>query len=134
VSFRSLKYTLIAAVPPVLSIVLLFGTLPIIGWKLNPLNLLTLPLNIGIGIAYGTYLIQRYLVEGLDLGRALKYTSKAIFLSAFTTMVGFGCLGLAGSFKMLASFGTVLFIGIAYSYLTTMLIIPALLGGERSRS
>ncbi len=134
VSFRSLKYTLIAAVPPVLSIVLLFGTLPIIGWKLNPLNLLTLPLNIGIGIAYGTYLIQRYLVEGLDLGRALKYTSKAIFLSAFTTMVGFGCLGLAGSFKMLASFGTVLFIGIAYSYLTTMFIIPALLGGRRSES
>jgi hypothetical protein len=134
VSFRSLKYTLIAAVPPVLSIVLLFGTLPVIGWKLNALNLLTLPLNIGIGVAYGTYLIQRYLVEGRDLVKALKYTAKAVFLSAFTTMVGFGCLGLAGSFKMLASFGTVLFIGIAYSYLTTMFVIPALLGGRRSES
>ncbi len=130
-SFRKIKYTLIAAIPPVLSLVLLFGTLPLIGWKINALNLVTLPLNIGIGIAYGTYLMQRYLVEGRDLGTALKYTSKAIFLSAFTTMVGFGSLGLAGSFKMLASFGTVLFIGIGYCYLTTMLVIPALLGGGK---
>jgi uncharacterized protein len=127
-SFRSLRYTLIAAVPPVLSLLLLFGTLPLIGWKINALNLITLPLNIGIGVAYGTYMLQRYLVEGRDLKAALKYTSKAIFLSAFTTMVGFGSLGLAGSFKMLASFGTVLFIGIGYCYLTTMLVIPALLG------
>jgi uncharacterized protein len=131
-SFRSVKYTLIAAVPPVLSLVLLFGTLPLIGWKINALNLVTLPLNIGIGVAYGTYLLQRYLVEGRDLGAALKYTAKAIFLSAFTTMVGFGSLGLAGSFKMLASFGTVLFIGIGYCYLTTMLVIPALLGGRKA--
>jgi len=136
-SFRSLKYTLIAAVPPVLSLVLLFGALPLIGWKINVLNLITLPLTIGIGVAYGTYLLQRYLVEGRDLRKALKYTSKAVFLSAFTTMVGFGSLGLAGSFKMLASFGAVLFIGIGFCYLTTMLIIPALLGDtkkERSAS
>jgi uncharacterized protein len=131
-SFRSVKYTLISAVPPVLSLVLLFGTLPLIGWKINALNLVTLPLNIGIGVAYGTYLLQRYLVEGRDLRAALKYTAKAIFLSAFTTMVGFGSLGLAGSFKMLASFGTVLFIGIGYCYLTTMLVIPALLGGRKA--
>lgn len=131
-SFRSVKYTLIAAVPPVLSLVLLFGTLPLIGWKINALNLVTLPLNIGIGVAYGTYLLQRYLVEGRDLKAALKYTSKAIFLSAFTTMVGFGSLGLAGSFKMLASFGTVLFIGIGFCYLTTMLVIPALLGDRKA--
>ncbi len=132
-SFRSLKHTLIAAVPPALSLVLLFGTLPLIGWKINALNLVTLPLNIGIGVAYGTYLLQRYLVEGRDLGKALKYTAKAVFLSAFTTMVGFGSLGLAGSFKMLASFGTVLFIGIGYCYLTTMLVIPALLGAGKGK-
>jgi uncharacterized protein len=131
-SFRSVKYALIAAVPPVLSLVLLFGTLPLLGWKINVLNLITLPLTIGIGVAYGTYLLQRYLVEGRDLGSALRYTSKAIFLSAFTTMVGFGSLGLAGSFKMLASFGTVLFIGIGYCYLSTMLVIPALLGGRKA--
>jgi predicted RND superfamily exporter protein len=127
-SFRSVRYTLIAAVPPIISLVLLFGTLPLIGWKINALNLITLPLNIGIGVAYGTYLLQRYLAEGRDLTAALKYTSKAIFLSAFTTMVGFGSLGVAGSFRMLAGFGVVLFIGIGYCYLTTMLVIPALLG------
>jgi uncharacterized protein len=132
ISFRSIRYMLIAAVPPVLSLVLLFGTLPLIGWKINALNLVTLPLNIGIGVAYGTYMLQRYLIEGRDLSVALKYTSKAIFLSAFTTMVGFGSLGLAGSFKMLSGFGTVLFIGIGYCYLTTMLVIPALLGDRGS--
>jgi uncharacterized protein len=131
-SFRSLRYTLIAAVPPVLSLILLFGTLPLIGWKINALNLITLPLNIGIGVAYGTYFLQRYLIEGRDIKAALKYTSKAIFLSAFTTMVGFGSLGLVGSFKILASFGVVLFIGIGYCYLTTMLVIPALLGDPSS--
>jgi predicted RND superfamily exporter protein len=133
-SFRSIRFTLIAAVPPVVSLVLLFGTLPLIGCKINALNLITLPLNIGIGVAYGTYLLQRYLAEGRDLKAALKYTSKAIFLSAFTTMVGFGSLGIAGSFKMLAGFGVVLFIGIGYCYLTTMLVIPALLGDRGAAS
>jgi uncharacterized protein len=127
-SFRSVRYTLVAAVPPILSLILLFGTLPLLGWKINALNLITLPLNIGIGVAYGTYLLHRYLVEGRDLKAALKYTSKAIFLSAFTTMVGFGSLGVAGSFKILSGFGVVLFIGIGYCFLTTMLVIPALLG------
>lgn len=127
-SFRNVRFTLTSAVPPILSLVFLFGTLPLIGWKINALNLITLPLNIGIGVAYGTYLLQRYLVEGRDLRLALKYTSKAIFLSAFTTMVGFGSLGLAGSFKIIAGFGTVLFIGIGYCYLTSMIILPALLG------
>jgi uncharacterized protein len=131
-SFRNIRYTLISAVPPALSLVLLFGTLPLIGWKINALNLITLPLNIGIGVAYGTYMLQRYLAEGRDLGKALKYTSKAIFLSAFTTMIGFGSLGLAGSYKILASFGAVLFIGIGYCCLTTMLVLPALLGDRKA--
>ncbi len=131
ITFRNLRDTLVAAVPVIVSMILLFGTVSLLGWKINALNLITLPLNIGIGIAYGTYMIQRYLLEDRNVGSALKYTIKAIFLSAFTTVFGFGSLGLIGSFKMISSFGNMLAIGITFCFLTTLIILPALLGGKK---
>ncbi len=131
ITFRNLRDTLIAAVPVIVSLIMLFGIVSLLGWKIHALNLITLPLNIGIGIAYGTYMIQRYLLENRSVSDALKYTIKAIFLSAFTTVFGFGALGLAGSFKMISSFGSVLAIGITFCFLTTLIILPALLAGKK---
>ncbi len=132
ITFRSLRDTLVAAVPVIVSLIMLFGTVSLLGWKINAMNLITLPLNIGIGIAYGTYMIQRFLLEDRNLDNTLKYTIKAIFLSAITTVFGFGSLGLAGSFKMISSFGSVLAIGITFCFLTTLIILPALLGHRKT--
>ncbi len=132
ITFRNLRDTLVAAVPVIASLILLFGTLSLMGWKINAMNLITLPLNIGIGVAYGTYMMQRFLLEDRNLDNTLKYTIKAIFLSAFTTVFGFGSLGLMGSFQMISSFGAVLAIGITYCFLTTVLILPALLGHRKA--
>ncbi|NJL73279.1 MAG: MMPL family transporter [Candidatus Competibacteraceae bacterium] len=59
-SMRSLRFTLTASVPVVVGMVALFGLLSLMGIKMNPMSLITLPLNIGIGIAYGVYMTQRF--------------------------------------------------------------------------
>ncbi len=132
-SFRSLKLSLLASLPMAMSVVWAFGTLSLTKTPLNALSLIVFPLNIGIGIAYGTYMTYRFLVEGRHIRRALDYTGKAVFLSATTTMAGFGSLAIAASFRALASFGTVLFIGISYCFLTTIAVLPALLALGKKR-
>lgn len=75
ISFRSIRYTLLAAAP----------------------------LIIGMGIDFGIHLAHRFQVEQ-DINAVYRYTGKAVFLSAFTTMIGFGSLGLIGKFPSLFCF------------------------------
>jgi hypothetical protein len=62
-----------------------------------------------------------------DLETVYLFTGKAVFLSALTTMIGFGSLAMIGSFPSVASIGAVLFLGIATCLVATILLLPALL-------
>jgi len=124
-SFRSLRYTLLAAAPLVVGMIWMLGLYPLLGFKMNILNIIVIPLVIGMGIDFGIHLAHRFQVEQ-DVDAVYRYTGKAVFLSALTTMIGFGSLGLIGKFPSIASMGTILFFGIASCLATSLLILPAL--------
>lgn len=128
--FRSVRYSLLAVVPLALGVVWMFGLIPIAGVELSGFTVAMVPIVIGIGVAYGTYMVQRYLAESRDLEAVLRTTGTAVFLSAVTTMVGFGSLALVGSFRMIASFGIVLFLGITAAFTATITVLPALLAAR----
>ncbi len=130
-TFRSLRYSLAASVPLITGLVWMFGLLGITKTIMSGVNVAMTPLVIGIGIAYGSYMVSRYLTEGRDMEKALDYTAKAVFLSAFTTMVGFGSLWLMGSFTSISSLGALLFLGVTSTLVTTLTILPAVLGTKR---
>jgi uncharacterized protein len=125
-TFRSIKYTLFASVPLVVGMIWMLGFYPIFGLKLNMVNVIVIPLIIGMGIDFGIHIAHRYKTEG-DIETTYRYTGKGVFLSALTTMIGFGSLGLVGSFPAISSLGSILFFGITACLMTTLLILPALL-------
>ena len=130
VTFRSLRYAILAAVPLLVGMIWLLGIYPLLGLKLNAINIAVIPLVIGMGIDFGIHIVHRFRVEK-DLETVYLFTGKAVFLSALTTMIGFGSLALIGSFPSIASIGAVLFLGIATCLIATMLLLPALLSFVR---
>lgn len=126
VSFRSFRYTLSAVVPLVVGMIWMLGIYPLLGLSLNPINIAVIPLVIGMGVDFGIHLAHRYKVER-DIGTVYRYTGKGVFLSASTTMIGFGSLGLIGSFGSVSSMGSILFIGLAACLAAALVVSPALL-------
>lgn len=133
ISFRSIRYTLLAMAPLVIGMIWMLGIYPLAGMKLNIVNIIVIPLVIGMGIDFGIHLAHRFQVEQ-DIDAVYRYTGKAVFLSALTTMIGFGSLGLIGKFPSMSSMGMILFIGIASCLAASLLILPALFRFENNES
>ncbi len=127
IDFRSLKKTLIALVPLFFGAVWMVGIMKLVGMQLNILNLMGVPLILGMGIDDGVHILNRYSVEGRGKIRStFTSTGKAVLLTSLTTMLAFGSMGFA-TMRGLASLGVTLFIGIAACFVTTLLVIPATL-------
>ncbi len=87
-----------------------------------------LPLIIGIGIDDGVHILHRYRVEGPGKIRTVfSSTGKAVLLTSITTMLAFGSLVFA-TYRGLGSLGIALFIGVGACFLTSIIVLPALLG------
>ncbi len=130
--FRSLLYSLLASVPLIIGMIWMLGLYPLFRLKINVMNIVVIPVVIGMGVDFGCHIVHRFIVEG-DISTVYRFTGKAVFLSALTTMIGFGSLGLIGSFPSIASIGTILFMGIATCLTAALVILPSLLVLEKSK-
>jgi predicted RND superfamily exporter protein len=128
--FRSLRWAAAAGFPLVAGMIWMLGLYPLLGMKINAINLAMVPLVIGMAVDFGIHLVHRYREEG-DVAVTYSYTGKAVFLSAMTTMVGFGSLALVGEFKSIALIGAILFLGIASAWAVSTVLLPALLRAPR---
>ncbi|MFP4520698.1 MAG: efflux RND transporter permease subunit [Fibrobacterota bacterium] len=125
--FRSMRYTILAAVPLAAGSAWMFGLMYIFGVKLSMMNFIALPLIIGIGIDDGVHMLHRYRIEGPgSVPIVLKYTGRATLLTSLTTMIGFGSMGLA-SHKGIAVLGQTLFFGVGSCFLSSAFMLPAIL-------
>jgi predicted RND superfamily exporter protein len=118
------------ALPFAAGIVWTFGLYPAVG-QFNIVNALSIPLILGIGIDYAVHFLSAIRSgraaagPAVDLESALARTGKAVFLSALTTMIGFGSLAFAGRFKGIADLGATLLIGIGCCLVAAVLVLPA---------
>lgn len=126
VTFRRLGYTAIISLSLVVAVVVMFGAFPLLGMELNVLSVMVLPLIFGLGIGYFIHVAHRYREEGA-VGPALRYTGKGVILSAATTMIAFGSLGLVGEFRALQLLGQMLFVGMGVVLVTVLTLFPAVL-------
>jgi hypothetical protein len=131
IDFRSLKYALVGMVPLIFGAIWMTGLMEILGLKFTMMNILAVPLIIGIGIDDGVHILHRWKMEkNLDI--VYRSTGKAILLTSLTTMLGFGSLWFA-TYRGLGSMGIALFIGVGTCFLATLFIIPAILGLENKQ-
>ena len=91
-------------------------------------NIMGLPLILGIGIDDGVHIIHRYRIEGPGKIRTVfTSTGRAVFLTSLTTMLAFGSLKFA-TYRGLGSLGMALFIGVGTCFLTSVIVLPAIMG------
>jgi predicted RND superfamily exporter protein len=116
----------LAIVPLVMGGVWMVGSMNLLGFDYNLANIMAIPLIVGIGVAYGVYVIHRVREDSPPRPRqVVATTGKAVVFSALTTMVSFGAMGVA-SHRGAASLGQTLLIGIGACLVTALAVLPAI--------
>ena len=123
--FQSITLTILAIFPLLLAVIWRTG---IMGWydiPFNPANIVTLPLIIGIDVAYGVYMVDRFREDG-GITMFSTSTGKAIMMTGLTALFGFASL-LVSDYEGMFSIGLLMSLGIAIGMITTMLVLPQVL-------
>jgi hopanoid biosynthesis associated RND transporter like protein HpnN len=125
---RNLHDVALVLAPLLLGALLTVATSVTIGLPLNFANIIALPLLLGIGVAFDIYFVMNWRAgHGLPLQSA---TARAVIFSALVTTCAFGSLALS-SHPGTSEMGKLLTISLAYTLLSTLLLLPALLGPPR---
>ncbi|MGZ5922934.1 MAG: hopanoid transporter HpnN [Rhizomicrobium sp.] len=122
---RRAKDVMLTIIPLVLTGLLTLGTSVAIGLQLNFANVIALPLLFGIGVAFNIYFVMAWRAGQIDLLQSS--LTRAVIFSALTTASGFGSLWLS-SHPGTASMGELLMISLAWTLVTTLFFLPALMG------
>jgi predicted RND superfamily exporter protein len=134
IDFRSFGFALLAMIPLVAGGFWMVGLLKTCGLMFTFVNVMGIPMIVGIGIDDGVHLLHRYRVEGLHkTSEVLKSTGKAILLTSLTTMVGFGSL-LPATYRGFTSLGILLVFGVGACFLTTVMILPSIIALLQKRN
>jgi predicted RND superfamily exporter protein len=131
VDLRGWLATLLTLVPLMFGIIWMMGAMTALGLSFNPANILTLPLMVGIGVAYGVYFVQRYREDG-EAAFWGKSTGRAVMLSALTAVIAFSSM-LIGSHRGICSLGLIMSIGVVTCLIASLTLLPALLEIARRR-
>ena len=122
---RSPLATALTLMPTVVGTTWMVGAMVVSGLRFNPANILVLPLIVGIGVAYGIYIVRRYREDG-EATFYGKSTGRAVMLSALTAVIAFASL-LIGAHRGIRSLGLVMSIGVVGCLLASLALLPALL-------
>lgn len=128
---RTLKGLIIGFMPLAYSILLTFGVLGTIQPEMTILSIAVVALLLGLGVDYSIYLANRFAEEHdvsdkiTRVERTLGLTGKAVFLCAFTTIIGFGSL-MTSSMPPMVTFGFGCAIGIMFVFLSATILVPCL--------
>jgi uncharacterized protein len=124
---RSVKYTLLVLIPLLLSSLFTAAFTILLNVPFNFANIIALPLLLGLGIDSSLHMVHRSLNNEL-VSEVLIHTStaRAIFYSALTALVDFASL-MFSSHQGTASMGIMLTVGLTFTLVCTLVILPALL-------
>ncbi|SEP09757.1 MMPL family transporter [Nitrosovibrio sp. Nv6] len=124
---RSVKYTLLVLLPLLLSSLFTATFTVLLNVPFNFANIIALPLLLGLGIDSSLHMVHRSLNKEL-VSEILIHTStaRAIFYSALTALVDFASL-MFSSHRGTASMGIMLTVGLTFTLICTLVILPTLL-------
>lgn len=133
---RDVVYSLLVAL---LALLWVFGVTVSLGMVFTSMTMAPSLLVIGLGITYAIHLVNRYREEGIRLEpeaaliRASGTTGKAVFFSMLTSALAFSSF-LIGTIPPIQQLGVVLCLGVVFSFVLTITLLPALYGFGRDTS
>jgi len=127
IDFRNLKLSLVTLLPLLFAFLSLFGIMAITAIKFDFLNIIAVPLLIGIGIDNVVHFNHRYLLEGKgNMDLVIARIGRAVILTTITTIIGFGSF-IPCIMRAMRSTGIVLSVAMALALLYSILLHPAVL-------
>lgn len=131
--FRSLRGILLPLTAVMIADIWTMGIMALLGFHINIITYIVPTLVLIVGIADSIHIIVKYqeeLAHNEDKATAIEHTIKkigaAIFLTSFTTAVGFLSL-LATNIAIVREFGLIVSIGVVVAFVTSIIFVPSIL-------
>jgi len=132
IALRRMRDTILVLIPVVLTLIFTIAASVAFNLPLNMANVVALPLMLGLGVAFGIYLVLRRR-EGIDIENLVNSsTSRAVIFSALTTMASFGTLAFSNHRGMF-SMGVLLTFTLALALVCALVVLPALMAEMEKR-
>ncbi len=122
-AFRSVKEVALSLVTLAFGSVCLWAAMDLLNWDWNILNLMALPLLLGMGVDFSIHIqlaLRRHNGDRLAVRRSV---GRALLLAGATTVAGFGSLAFSTNAGM-ASLGQVCALGITLALLPAVYLLP----------
>lgn len=128
--FRRLLLVGLALIPAVFGLACLLALMRLTGQTFNLVNLIALPLLIGIDVDYGIYLVslarQKELENTSGLPVGVEISAHSVMVSAAANVLGFGSL-ITTSVPAIRSLGWAVGIGVASCFVGTLFLLAPML-------
>lgn len=132
--YRSLKLVLFSITPVLIGLASLAGIMPVLGLDFNFINLIVIPMIVGIGIDDGVHFTNTYCKsDHLNISKGMFQTGRAVILTSLTTLIGFGSIALS-HYPGLRSMGYVAVIGIGACMFASIIVLPAIFSMMRDKN
>lgn len=125
ITLGSWKLASLATAPALVILLATAGAAAWAGIDFNVLNVVILPILLGVGVDDGAHLVAR-LEEGQPLSHVWKHTGADVAGAILTDVFGFGALALAAH-PGLVSLGQVALIGLGCNFIVCVVLLPAIL-------
>lgn len=125
-AYRSLLRAVLMFVPLVAGATVMVGSMTLLGLPFNLVNVFVGLMLVGVATDYAIYITQRYFEDPATFASSAKETGKAVAMAAVTSMLGFGSFALS-HFPGMRSIGYASLLGIGFSYLASVTLLPAIL-------
>jgi predicted exporter len=123
-TFRTGRDVLLSITTLLFSGVVLSACMSVFHWQWNLLNLIAIPLLIGMGVDYSIHIqlaLHRYAGDRLKVRQSI---GSALLLAGSTTIAGFASLAFSSNYGM-ATLGKVCALGLTVTLLTAVYILPS---------
>jgi predicted RND superfamily exporter protein len=124
VHFESLAGVCSSLFPVLAGVIVMLGAMAGFGMKLNFMNSMVLVTIIGMGSDYGLQIHNRMQGDPIGFPEAFLQSGRAVFLSAVTTVVGFGSLAFT-DYGAMSSIGWATNFGVCATAFFALLVLPA---------
>ena len=130
---KDVKLTLVALVVAMMPVLWLLGTLPVLGFGIDPLSILVPFLIFSIGVSHAVQMTktwEREVVSGIDSLTAAKRSFAKLFipgtLALLTNVLGFAVIMLI-PIDIVRELGITASLGVAWMIITNKMLLPILL-------
>ncbi len=118
--------TVISLLPVVMGILYLMGFMSFLGIHFNYVNILVVPIIIGLGVDNGIHLTERFFEAGCSAKTIIADTGRALIVTALTSCAGFGSLAISG-YDGIASMGRLTIYALGWVLFASLFTVPAIM-------